>query len=443
MDLPLEMHDILHRNGMHAHLAHDGKGLSLIVQGHDSPMLTYGITERQFGALCDWGNNSANRRCYDTFASIIAADFDMPKDFVHARNAGGRVNMGMYDNGFFYKQQATAQVVDTNILQDMREVLTPLQRERMPEAKSYKELITSDVYFTNEKWQEVLASHGIVIDAAAMNMTIQSQSVPVDMTYDLGDEELAKLTNNSLKEVSVAKRLEIINDVIKSDFKDSVTKEMLDSKQALALELHAAVREEVNADLQQQQGVYSIAKGNGNGNIPEGTVLMDGKSLEEIAPDKGWFREGRFGREVTVDDIKVEPTDVKGQYRMTAVIDGKVVSHEITQKQYDKFMAIDDLHRMKLFSKIFGEVEMKSRDNTPLGTKIGAALMAGLTVAGEFGRGIHEPHGPHHEPSIFIEHHGGERVYSKPGVDSPQDVAARHFDAAMNHELSHELKHGL
>jgi hypothetical protein len=69
--------------------------------------------------------------------------------------------------------------------------------------------------------------------------------------------------------------------------------------------------------------------------------------------------------------------------------------------------------------------------------------MAGLTVAGEFGRGIHEPHGPHHEPSIFIEHHGGERVYSKPGVDSPQDVAARHFDAAMNHELSHELKHGL
>lgn len=47
---------------------------------------------------------------------------------------------------------------------------------------------------------------------------------------------------------------------------------------------------------------------------------------------------------------------------MTAIIDGERVSHEITQKQYDKFMAIDDYHRLKLFSKVFGEVDMKSRD---------------------------------------------------------------------------------
>ena len=31
---------------------------------------------------------------------------------------------------------------------------------------------------------------------------------------------------------------------------------------------------------------------------------------------------------------------------MTAVINGESISHEITQKQYDKFMAIDDYHRM-------------------------------------------------------------------------------------------------
>ena len=61
---------------------------------------------------------------------------------------------------------------------------------------------------------------------------------------------------------------------------------------------------------------------------------------------------------------------------MTAIINGESISHEITQKQYDKFMAVDDYHRMKLFSKVFNEVDMKSRgDGVGLGTKIGAALL--------------------------------------------------------------------
>ena len=59
----------------------------------------------------------------------------------------------------------------------------------------------------------------------------------------------------------------------------------------------------------------------------------------------------------------MEPVQGEGEakYRMTAVIDGEVVSHEISQKQYEKFMALDDLHRMKLFSKVFKEVDMKDR----------------------------------------------------------------------------------
>ncbi len=31
-------------------------------------------------------------------------------------------------------------------------------------ARPYKELIASPVYFSNEKWQECLASHGLVVD---------------------------------------------------------------------------------------------------------------------------------------------------------------------------------------------------------------------------------------------------------------------------------------
>ena len=91
MDLQPEMRDILMRNGMQAHIVPDGTGYSLVVQGHDSPLLTYPITERQMLALTDWGTNTANKKAYNVFTSIIGKDFHMPKDFVHARNANGRV----------------------------------------------------------------------------------------------------------------------------------------------------------------------------------------------------------------------------------------------------------------------------------------------------------------------------------------------------------------
>lgn len=167
---------------------------------------------------------------------------------------------------------------------------------------------------------------------------------------------------------------------------------------------------------------------------------MDGNSLYDINQDKGWFREGRNGREVQVDDIRVEPVrneqgeiqkDEKGNamFRMTAVINGESISHEITQKQYDKFMAVDDYHRMKLFSHIFDEVDMK---NTPghgknIGAMIGGALLAGLTVMRELGR-------DRYAPAVFVEHHHapGPHVYFKGGVDSPQDLASRAFDAGLN-----------
>ena len=169
---------------------------------------------------------------------------------------------------------------------------------------------------------------------------------------------------------------------------------------------------------------------------------MNGNDLAAIRPDKGWYREGKHGREVTVDDIRVEPSGQEGTYKMTAIIDGERVSHEITQKQYDKFMAIDDYHRLKLFSKVFGEVDMKSRDRTPLGVKIGAALLAGVTVAAE----LEHDHHCHSRPVVFAEHHHhgpAPRPYFKPGVDTPMDVAARNFEAAVNEHIRHEIRHGM
>ena len=96
MDLQPEMRDILMRNGLQAHIAFDGGGYKLIVQGHDSPLLTYPITEKQLLALTDWGTNTANKKAYNVLTSILAKDFYLPKNFVHARNANGRVAMGLH-----------------------------------------------------------------------------------------------------------------------------------------------------------------------------------------------------------------------------------------------------------------------------------------------------------------------------------------------------------
>ena len=62
MDLQPEMRDMLMRNGLQAHVALDDAGYRLIVQGHDSPLLVYPITERQMLALTDWGTNTANKK---------------------------------------------------------------------------------------------------------------------------------------------------------------------------------------------------------------------------------------------------------------------------------------------------------------------------------------------------------------------------------------------
>lgn len=534
-DLSPKLQDILRRNGMQGHVILQGDAYQLAVQGHDSPLLTYKITPDQLRALTDWGTNSANCKAYNTFTALVEKDFYMPRNFVHARNANGRVAMGLHGYrigvgeygrmpmrmplppgvhrdfwghhhgflgwtprhqegfhmrrvggalfmqgapivperpdgrmklgelqsggyGFYYKgQQAVTPQPTKDVLQDLQVSLPEPEVQVRPRpqepAKPYQEVITSNVYFTNEKWQEVLASHGIVVDAEAKTLTILSSASEHDFQYDMTDGELKKLTANSIKEVPVQARLDVINGIIKDDFQDQVTMDALNSKELVAMKLKPEVEQQLNEALQARQAVVAD-----DGlmvtpelQLPEDKSVgrVDGNALYELNENKGWFREGKHGREVTVDDIRVEPVrneqgepikDEKGdvKYRMTAVINGEPISHEITQKQYDKFMAIDDYHRMKLFSHIFHEVDMKTLPGH--GVNIGAAILAGLAVTGEMAHGVghvvHEINGIGHHPApeFYEERHGGPRghVYFKPGVDSPQEIVARAFDAGVN-----------
>ena len=502
MDLQPEMRDILKRNGMQAHIVPDGTGYSLVVQGHDSPLLTYPITEQQMLALTDWGTNTANKKAYNVFTGIVGNDFFLPKDFVHARNANGRVAMGLHGYrigsgeygrmgvqspflgwtprqqwgfhlrrvggqlfypgpvvaertdgrmkpgelqsggyGFYYKgSQKEMPSQPADVLQSLQTVITPLVfRERSTEAaKPYKELVSSPVYFSNEKWQECLSSHGLIVDAEQRTLTVQSESVPADLIYDLTEEETAVLTSNSIGEHPVENRIGLINDIIAADYRDKVTMEILDSDRRIDISLHPEVKEDLALRQQQEQqlsGEQQQEQGLGSQQMPEGAVI-DGRDLYNLDENKGWYREGRNGREVDVNEIAVHPAETEGKYRMTAVIDGQVISHEISQKDYDKFLAVDDFHRMKLFSRIFSEVDMKMRPEAGkgLGVKIFAALTAGAAVTTGAVHGIKHSH---HMPECYGERFGGSpKAYFKPGVDTPRDVAIRNFEAEMNRGIS-------
>ena len=510
MDLQPEMRNLLMRNGLQARVAFDGGGYRLIVQGHDSPLLVYPITERQMLALTDWGTNTANKKAYNILTSIIGKDFYMPKNFVHARNANGRVAMGLHGYrigigeyghmgrlgmpppflgwtpreqwgfhlrrvggqlffpgpsivperpngrmkpgelqsggyGFYYKGgQQEQPIVQQDVLKNLQEVITPLvSRPRSKEpAQPYKELIASPVYFSNEKWSECLTSHGLIVDMERRTLTVQSESVNADMVYDLTEEEVKKLATASIEEQPVEKRLELLNGIIGADFADKVTIEQLNSEQRISIGLHPEVRHELEEQQRQEQELFMQQETPIRQEYIQGSIgaAVDGRDLQLLNESKGWYREEKHGREVEVSDIAVQPAQTEGKYKMSAVIDGQVISHEISQKDYDKFLAVDDYHRMKLFSKIFNEVDMKTRPeaNKGLGVKIFAALTAGAVVASEVAHGFHH----HHSPEFYGERFSGPpHPYFKPGVDTPRDVAIRNFEAQMNQDIN-EMRRG-
>ena len=442
-DLAPELQVILRKNGMQAHIIRQGEGYQLAVQGHDSPLLTYAITAQQHRALVDWGANSANKQAYNTVAELVKNDFYMPRDFVHARNANGRVAMGLHGYrigvgeygrlpwnkrhahmmmdpyhgrflgwtprcqegfhmrrvggamfmqgapivperpdgrmkpgelqnggyGFYYKggQQNMVQQPSQDVLADLQSVITPVVVRPRPKepAKPYNELVTSDVYFTNEKWQECLSSHGIVIDAEKKTLTIQSTATQQDFVYDLSDEELSKLTDNSLKSTPMQDRLDVMNHVISSDFQEQITKDMLNSKEQIAISLKPEVEASMRQRMEEDQPLVVSDPLNERQHVAPtldpNQGYTDGQTVDE---SKGWYREGKHGREVEVGDIWVEKAPVqpkegdkpkkddeqKFTYKMSAVINGEVITHEISKKQYDKFLAVDDYQRQRMMS---------------------------------------------------------------------------------------------
>lgn len=807
IDLSPELRDVLRRNGMQAHIdiAQDG-GFQLTVLGHDSPVLTYKLNDRQVDELMGWGSTFMNRRAYNAFTSIVRNDFHMPDNFVSASNAFGRVAVGLHGYrigageygyrghrvpwyapltrlgrgwggdfvnwaprhegfhlrrigghayepyggpvvaerpdgrikpgearsggyGFYYKGQQREVSSDmlTHVVENSKYQLPAAAKRPEPgKALPLSEETGKHLYF-GDAFQASLKSHGIVIDPKKNTLEIQSSGTKLDYWYDIKPEQVQKLT--ALQEkgksgVSLDERIALINDIIKSDYATPLTKEMLESREIVDIELKPEIRAQhesafiaeehrqaemeiiqkeqekrlqendrirkdpnaingreiqtvlgnrgwfqpvengrqmyvgeirvdknvedrseirgrileiqgktallsqqlkalekplspevqqnvaalqleqrdvlkkwidgsqeradlkkdiailerdieshkasdipnksniianeeqllsqykqrladydslksevdrigkkieaagglqvsvaekqydiimernkLNAELRELQSFQKtplkidyVMSAVINGRMVEHTISqqdyekflelddkhrlqmfdklfgevqiksahgetlynddmyisqdgkhvahdedlgiehsrsnsVDGAALKELNSRKGFYHERAGGREVEVGDIRVEPQQ-EGKYKMTAVINGTPISHEISQKQYDKFMAVDDYHRLQLFSKIFNEVDIKTRPGQ--GTNIGAAILAAIVATGEvLAEGLDIARGPHGpRPEIYESH----TLYNKPGVVSPADVAAANFrsqeEALGGHEES-------
>ena len=455
LDLSTGLQEVLRKNGMQAHisLAKDG-GRELIVLGHDSPVLTYKLNEKQVENLMGWGTTYENKKAYNTFASIVKDDFYMPQNFVSASNAFGRVAMGLHgyrighgeygydarparrtpwfapfsrqgrgwagdfvgyaprtegfhlrrigdhayhpwgggpmvterpDNrvkpgemlsggyGFYFKGHQKETPVEVLDQISIEPKIKPLEAAPRPQGQGipYSSVITSDVYFSNDKFQEVLKSHGIVIDEAKKTLTIQSNLSKVDLQYDLKPEELQKLMANKVSGkggVSVDARLAIINEVIGKDFDTKLTKDMLETKELVSLDLKPEVRQEVEAPFieqerriaeQQRLAEARAEQRRESERIERDPNAINGREIQTILGNKGWFQPVANGREMVVGEIRVDKT-LNGTYVMEAEVNGRLLAHSISVKDYQKFLDLDDAHRLKMFDKVFNEVEIKS-----------------------------------------------------------------------------------
>ena len=121
------------------------------------------------------------------------------------------------------------------------------------------------------------------------------------MVYDLKDDELKTLTSNSIKKEPLDKRLEVLNNVIGGDFQDKITRDMLNSKERINIDLKPEVRQQLeqreqvvaaeNEVRQEQEKVMQEHEQH-----LQGDAVVDGKDLDMLNDNKGWYREGKHGR---------------------------------------------------------------------------------------------------------------------------------------------------
>lgn len=333
-----------------------------------------------FGAFGRYGYHARRIDDRPFFASSAPVVMDRPD----GRLKPGELKTGDY--GFYDKgNQQTDALSNVEITAKPKELVRP--KGQSISIDEYNNGYSAALTFSGEGFRKVLASHGIVIDKENKTLTIQSDGVNKDLQYKLTDDELNKILYDKLKFTTVKKgketihnktapnvkeRLEVINNVIAKDFKDKITYEQLKSKDYINIKLKPEVEKELNLG-EEQAAAYSknldvidvdmknMRQEYNTGYIDKWNSIgvVDGRSLDS---EKNFYLPVKDGRAISVGEIQAYPVNDGNEtkFRMTAVINNQLMSHDISKKDYVKFINYDDDHRLKLFDKIFDEVKIKS-----------------------------------------------------------------------------------
>lgn len=288
---------------------------------------------------------------------------------------------GFYDKG---NQQR-------DVLSNMDVKAEPLKIEYPKGQATPLNSITSKVYASKEKWQEILSSHGIDINEKNNTLTIKTTSFGRPLEYSLTEEEKKKILSDKFKAedfskketkpakgkksvkdegVSIDERLKVINKAISADFADKITKDHLNTKDYIDIKLKPEVEKELKAKYEQplhnqpndiiqfEQARASYRTGFLNQLNTIGVV--DGRALAEEG--KNFYVQTKHGRALSVGEIRAYAAN-DGQnttYKMSAVINNQVFTHDIKKEDYVKFLNYNDEYRFKLFDKLFDEVKIKN-----------------------------------------------------------------------------------
>ena len=125
-----------------------------------------------------------------------------------------------------------------------------------------------------------------------------------------------------------------------------------------------------------------------------------------------------------ISNLRVEADG--SQYKMTAIVDGKEESHEITEKDYNKFLALDDSQRLRLFNRTMG---------IPDGQSVKVADRE-MTVDNKQDNGLDRSAPAEKESHDQIQHQGLDH-------NDYASMTTMNFDVAMNEGQQEQRSAGL
>lgn len=442
-DLQDKLKKILYDNGMNANIRQDASGNNyLVVRTADMVAeKSYKLNHEQLNQLTALGGGPLIEKAYNQLVDIVRKDFSVPPTFTNAQSAGvrdvvtgihgyrnplrerewmmgenpyrplfatppymrsvepsfvrerkdGRMMPGELQSGAYgFRYKGDNIVMTTPLKQTQNQSVLPAPRpEGMAKPLSKTVNTNSPMYFDKNSFLEVLKTHGIILDQAKKTLTIQSSETRRDVTYDLHDDEIKKITasrlvsNGKEKGYSIDNRLNVINNIIKKDFDGKVTKEQLESRNLINIKLKPEVKAVVEKDFIEQDrrneaireqktwdNTIRVAREKEiqrlekeSKRINEDNNAVNGRDIGRLITGMGFFTAAAHGREVVIGEIRADKKQ-DGSYVMKAMINGEwSKEHSLTANQYALFLAHDDKTRLKDFERVFSkEIAIRKAD---------------------------------------------------------------------------------